>query len=179
MIAKLLGLLLVGLALLLASPLHAAWQSAVNGSMLGKRMPALALQRAAGQMPDQAAPGGAGRGVLLVDFWAPWCVSCRESVPRLNELQREFGPRGLQVIGVAREPPADLAQFTRRVPLAYPVGCDPGGTLFKAMGLRSLPYAVLVDRNGIVVWQGDPARLSRDTVEATLAAPALGALMQM
>lgn len=166
MVSKLIGVVLIGLALLLATPLHAAWQSAVNGSALGKRMPAL-VQRA-----------DAGQRVVLVDFWAPWCLRCRESVPLLNRLQRDYGARGLHVIGMAREPPPELAAYARRVSLDYAVRCDQGAVLFKALGLRSLPYAVLVDRNGIVVWQGDPASLRRDTIEATLAAPALGALLR-
>ncbi|WP_332879742.1 TlpA disulfide reductase family protein [Massilia sp. S19_KUP03_FR1] len=166
MISKLIGLLVIGLALLLAAPLHAAWQNAVNGRMLGKRMPPLALQA------DQS------NAVVLVEFWAPWCTPCRESVPLLNRLQHDYRPRGLRVIGMAREPPAELAEFARRVPLEYPVGCDPGGALFAKLGLRSVPYAVLVDRNGIIVWQGNPASLRRETIEATLAAPAAGALMR-
>jgi thiol-disulfide isomerase/thioredoxin len=171
MLSRLLCLLAIGLALLLSAPLHAAWQSAVNGNMLGKRMPPLVPALL-------ASPPGADSGVLLVDFWAPWCVPCHESVPVLNRLQRTYGARGLRVVGMAREPPAELAAFTRRVPLAYPVGCDPGGALFATLGVRSLPYAVLVDRNGIIVWQGDPSSLGRSTIETTLAAPALGALVR-
>lgn len=172
MMAKLCCLLAIGLALLLSTPLHAAWQSAVNGRMLGKRMPPLGVQVEVGSSVDRSA----GPRVLLVDFWAPWCVPCRESVPVLNRLQRDYGGQGLRVIGMAREPPHELAEFARRVPLDYPVGCDPGGRLFTQMGMRSLPYAVLVDRNGVIVWQGDPSGLSRGTIEATLAAPALGTL---
>lgn len=168
MMAKLFCLLAIGLALLLSTPLHAAWQNAVNGKMLGKRMPQLPVQVDAG--------GGVGRDVILVEFWAPWCVPCRERVPVLNRLQRDYGRQGLHVIGMAREPPRELAEFARRVPVEYPVGCDPGGTLFAQMGLRSLPYAVLVDRNGIIVWQGDPSDLNRETIETTLEASALGTL---
>ena len=171
MITRLLCMLAIGLALLLSAPLHAAWQSAVNGRMLGKRMPPLAPALL-------AAPPGAGHGVLLVDFWAPWCVPCRESVPVLNRLQHTYGARGLRVVGMAREPPAELAAFARLVPLDYPVGCDPGGTLFMALGVHSLPYAVLVDRNGIIVWQGNPSSLRAGTIETTLAAPAVGALVR-
>jgi thiol-disulfide isomerase/thioredoxin len=170
MVSGLLSLLAIVLALLLSAPLHAAWQAAANGNMLGKRMPPLAAWLHAG--------AASGQHVVLVDFWTPSCVPCRESVPVLNRLQRDYASRGLRVIAMAREPPGELAAFIRRVPLAYPVGCDPGGALFDKLGVRSLPYAVLVDRNGIVVWQGDPGNLARRTIETTLAAPAVGALVR-
>jgi thiol-disulfide isomerase/thioredoxin len=180
MVSKWISLLVIGLALLLSGPLHAAWQSAVNGKMLGKRMPALALLGQAGHGGGLADASGAGAGtnVVLVDFWAPWCVPCHDDVPLLNRLQRDYGARGLTVIGLAREPPAELTEFARRVRLAYAVDSDPGGVVFATMALHSLPYAVLVDRNGIIVWQGDPGSLSRRTIESTLAAPAVGALMR-
>jgi thiol-disulfide isomerase/thioredoxin len=188
MIAKLLCSLVIGLALLLSAPLHAAWQRVVNGSMVGKRMPPLPAALDRGGLSGGAsvgAPGGASgtgsatsAGVVLVHFWAPWCVSCHENVPELSRLQREYGARGLRVVGMAREPPADVSAFARRNPLVFPVASDAGGALFAGLGVRSLPYAVLVDRNGIIVWQGDPLALDRGTLEATLAAPALGALVR-
>jgi len=172
------------LATRLAAPLQAAWQSAVTGHMLGKRMPPLALTAAVPASPrrDAAAAGG----VVLLDFWAPWCAPCQERVPLLNALQVDYGTQGLTVIGLERAAPLegeDVLELPgarmvarQRVPFAYAVGSDPGGGLFARMGVRSLPYAVLIDRNGIVVWQGDPSRLSRATIEATLRAPRLGTL---
>lgn len=183
------NLLVVVLALFLATrlaaPLHAAWQSAVTGHMLGKRLPPLALTTAVPASPRTGAAGGAG-GVVLLDFWAPWCAPCQERVPLLNALQADYGTQGLTVIGLERASPLEGEDVLeraavgvdarQRVPFAYAVGLDPGGGLFARMGVRSLPYAVLVDRNGIVVWQGDPSRLSRATIEATLRAPRLGTL---
>jgi peroxiredoxin len=189
MIAKLLCSLVIGLALLLSAPLHAAWQRVVNGSMVGKRMPPLPAALEPGGLSGGATVGARsgtgsgsgsakGTGVVLVHFWAPWCVACHENVPELSRLQREYGARGLRVVGMAREPPADVSAFARRNPLVFPVASDVGGALFAGLGVHSLPYAVLVDRNGIIVWQGDPLALDRGTLEATLAAPALGALVR-
>jgi len=41
--------------------------------------------------------------VVLVNFWARWCVPCREEFPDLSRLQRKYGPRGLQVLGVTTD----------------------------------------------------------------------------
>jgi thiol-disulfide isomerase/thioredoxin len=41
--------------------------------------------------------------VVLVNFWATWCVPCREEFPDLSRLQRKYGPRGLQVLGVSTD----------------------------------------------------------------------------
>jgi len=182
------NVLVIVLAILLAAPLHAAWQSAVNGHMLGKRLSLLGLTvtvvPASPRSGAASVANGAG-GVILLDFWAPGCAPCHERVPLLNALQAAYRTQGLTVIGMAREIPgpgpgedesAQGVDVPPRVPFAYAVGSDPDGGLFARMGVRTLPYAVLVDRNGIVVWQGDPLRLSRTTIEATLRAPRLGTL---
>ena len=58
--------------------------------------------------------------VLLVNFWATWCVPCHEEIPDLNALQEEYGPRGLAVVGVSAEDPAVVRRFMEYLPLDYP-----------------------------------------------------------
>lgn len=195
MVSNYLILMAIGLALLLSAPLHAAWTNAVDGRMLGKRMPAstrLVQQASAGAgigavaVPvangnahaDPGSGAGASSGVVLLDFWAPGCVPCRDNVAQLNRLQRDYRAHGLTVVGMARAPPVQVAALAQRELRDYRLGNDPDGVMFAQLGLDSLPSAVLVDRNGIVVWQGDPANLGRATIERTLAAPALGELLR-
>lgn len=179
--------LMIALALLLSAPLHAAWQSVRTGTLPGKRLPPLAL------VPE----AGAIDGVVLIGFSAPGCTPCQQRIPLLNTLQATYQAQGLTVIGMARAPPTKEAAhpvgqlgtqpatqpgahpgaYARHAAPGYVVRSD-GGELFAQLGVRSLPYAVLVDRNGIVAWQGDPSELSRRTLETTLAAPRLGELMR-
>ncbi|MBL4847772.1 MAG: TlpA family protein disulfide reductase [Planctomycetes bacterium] len=94
-----------------------------------------------------------GRAVLL-EFYATWCAPCQASLVALNE--REPDPR-LVVIALTavdrRQSAADVRAFAlqQRFPTAL-VSAD----VIKAYGVRQIPYAVLVGREGRVVWKGSP-----------------------
>lgn len=55
--------------------------------------------------------------VILVDFWATWCGPCREKLPELEAIHREFHGQGLQVVGVAQDTQESLAAFVGVFPL--------------------------------------------------------------
>src|SRR6266446_9146169 len=55
---------------------------------------------------------------LLMTFWATWCEPCRDEYPMLNELAKEYGPKGLQVVGVNYDDEGDLI-LTRRFIARY------------------------------------------------------------
>jgi thiol-disulfide isomerase/thioredoxin len=89
--------------------------------------------------------------VVYVDFWASWCGPCAESFPFLDQLQRELGPQGLEVVGVGvDEDPAEARAFLRRRSVSFAVGHDPDGSCARAYDVKAMPSSYLVDRRGVV-----------------------------
>ena len=58
---------------------------------------------------------------LLMTFWATWCEPCRDEYPMLNELAKEYGPKGLQVVGVNFDQEGDLILMRRFIARYKPV----------------------------------------------------------
>lgn len=89
---------------------------------------------------------------LLANFWATWCAPCREEIPLLNAAQQQHGASGLQVVGIGIDNAENIRQFTRTVPIRYPVlVADAGGIdLMRELGNSQggLPFNVLLDRQG-------------------------------
>ena len=97
--------------------------------------------------------------VLMVNFWASWCVPCRREIPELIELQAEYGASGLQVVGIALDEHAQIERFLAGigVELNYPSLVSPdleGIAIARAYGngIGILPYTVLVDRSGRIAF---------------------------
>ncbi|MCY3995124.1 MAG: TlpA disulfide reductase family protein [Rhodobacter sp.] len=88
---------------------------------------------------------------LLLNFWATWCAPCREEMPALDALQREFGGERFQVVTVAtgRHRPAAIRRFFESVGVtALPRYRDDGQALAREMGVFGLPVSVIVDAGG-------------------------------
>src|ERR1700751_1402976 len=58
---------------------------------------------------------------LLMTFWATWCEPCRDEYPMINELAKEYGPKGLQVLGVDDDEEGDLILMRRFIARYKPV----------------------------------------------------------
>lgn len=93
-----------------------------------------------------------GKAVLL-NFWATWCAPCKIEMPWFVELQKEYGPEGLQIVGVAMDDasPKEIADFAKEMGVNYPVliGKEAVGDAYG--GVQFLPESFYIDRNGKVL----------------------------
>jgi len=115
---------------------------------------------AADAVPDVVVQGADGTPVrlsdykgkvLLVDFWASWCVPCKTSFPALDALYREYQPKGLEVLAInldeqRRSADAFLAARPHRMPVLF----DPKGLAPVAFGVKGMPTSYLIDRSGTI-----------------------------
>jgi thiol-disulfide isomerase/thioredoxin len=92
--------------------------------------------------------------VLVVNFWATWCVPCREEMPQFMKAQEAQGSRGLQFVGIAVDQPDKVVQFVKELRLNYPtmVGGMGAIELSRDLGnrLMALPFTIVLDRAGRV-----------------------------
>jgi peroxiredoxin len=86
--------------------------------------------------------------VLVIDFFASWCIPCRTSVPHLVAMNNKFGKQGLQILGMsADDSERVLWAFADGHRINYPLAMA-GESTQKDFGIRSVPVMFIIDRNG-------------------------------
>ncbi len=90
--------------------------------------------------------------VVILNFWATWCPPCREEIPEMIQLAKEFKDK-LQIIGVSMDdaPPVEVKQFAQNVGINYPVVMGSRWIAGEYGGVPALPTSYLVDPSGRVV----------------------------
>ena len=92
--------------------------------------------------------------IVILNFWATYCVPCRQEMPDLSAIQNEFAALGLQVIGASTDEAEDrpkVLKFIKEVKINFPVwlGATSADTLRYGVG-TALPATVIIDKNGKV-----------------------------
>jgi len=91
---------------------------------------------------------------MVVNFWATWCAPCVQEMPELSSLQSELGSRHIQIVGIGIDSPSNIAEFSQKYKIAYPlyVAGMSGTELSRQLGNHAggLPFTVLVGSDGKV-----------------------------
>jgi len=86
--------------------------------------------------------------VVLLNFWATWCIPCRSEIPSLSAMQKDLEPRGLSVIGVSYDDTASLIQqFQKEIPQNYQIVLG-GREVGSQLPASPLPTTYIIDRQG-------------------------------
>jgi cytochrome c biogenesis protein CcmG, thiol:disulfide interchange protein DsbE len=86
---------------------------------------------------------------IVLNFWASWCVPCREEAPLLETISKTFEAKGLIVLGVDTQ---DLEQparaFVRQYGITFPIVRDPDGTVARLFGTTGVPETFFIGSDG-------------------------------
>ena len=103
------------------------------------------------ELLDQQLENEIGK-VVYVDFWASWCIPCRQSFPWMNDLKAQYKAQGLTIISINLDHSRALAdEFLKEVKANFPVIYDPKGLIARKYKLKGMPSSFIIDRTGKIV----------------------------
>lgn len=115
--------------------------------------------------------------VQVINFWATWCPPCKKEIPALIDLQKRYGERGLQIVGIALDNKDAVKAYSNEHGINYPVlvGDNDAAEVAQQLGndVGVLPYTVIVDRNNRIqaVYYGEIDPVTTENVITGLLQP--------
>jgi thiol-disulfide isomerase/thioredoxin len=107
--------------------------------------------------------------ILVVNFWATWCLPCREDIPELMQLHTKNSQKGVEVVGIAFDNASNVSDYAAELKINYVLWIGGMEVLAMSRNLGNpagvLPFTVVLDRAGKVVYTHAGA-----VTEATLGA---------
>jgi thiol-disulfide isomerase/thioredoxin len=90
---------------------------------------------------------------ILVNFWATFCGPCKVEMPWLVDLQKKYGPEGLQIVGIAMDHTAEktIVRFAHKMGVNYPIVMGTQDVADSYGGAVGMPQSFFVDRSGKIV----------------------------
>jgi cytochrome c-type biogenesis protein len=106
--------------------------------------------------------------VVLLNFWATWCMPCREEIPDLNAMHKDLEAQGFKVVGASwDDSPSAIQSFQQEIKLDYPVLLDGQSVSGNFGGIQSFPTTFIIDRTGRIRYKILGIR-KRATLEAAV-----------
>ena len=91
--------------------------------------------------------------IVILDFWATWCMPCRLEIPHFVELQKQYGDRGLAIIGVSldEQGPEVVKKFVKQFQMTYPVVIGNEKIVAAYGDVEGIPTTFVIGRDGRIV----------------------------
>jgi thiol-disulfide isomerase/thioredoxin len=90
--------------------------------------------------------------LVVLSFWATWCVPCQEEMPAMQTLYDALRGKGLEIVAVdVMEDKATVAKFRKDHGYTFPILLDSGGAIAGTYGAQGIPTNYVIDRNGRVL----------------------------
>jgi len=88
---------------------------------------------------------------ILINFFASWCLPCREEMPVLEKIVREYGPKGVVFLGIAVDDTEEkMKDFIAKYGVTFPVGLDKTAAIQKSFGIYGIPTTYFIDKQGVI-----------------------------
>ena len=106
--------------------------------------------------------------VVFLNFWATWCLPCRDEIPEINAMFRDLEPQGLAVLGASwNDTASDIEEFRKEIAVDYPILLDGEAVGDQFGGIQSFPTTYIIDREGRIRYKVSGQR-TRATFEAAV-----------
>jgi uncharacterized protein (TIGR03435 family) len=138
---------------------------------IGDTAPQIKLAKLLQAPPGADTVGNSLKGkVVVVEFWATWCMPCVPAIKHLNEVAEKFKDKPVQFIAVTDEADESLvAKFLKEQPIRGWVGLDTDGSVFTAYRPGGRPHTVVVDRDGKIAAITHPEDVTAGVLDDLLA----------
>ena len=113
--------------------------------------------------------------IYVVEFWATWCGPCKQSIPVLTQLQKEYEDKKVRIIGISDEAKSKVTPFVDQMgsQMDYTVAVSKGGATHKkymgAFGSQGIPHAFIVNQDKHIVWEGHPLAGMKEVLDKVIA----------
>ena len=123
--------------------------SVVKSPLIGRAAPSFSLPGLDG---GRVASSDYAGKAYVVNFWASWCVPCREEAPHLQSFSDRWSAEGVSVVGIVYNDDQDKASaFRDEFGLTFPQAMDPGGRAAIDFGVFGVPETYVIDERGVVM----------------------------
>lgn len=107
--------------------------------------------------------------IIIIDFWATWCGPCMAEAENMVNLAKEYGPKGVNIIGVSLDKDIEkMKKIAKEKGFDWPQVCDGKGwnsPPVKEWGVKGIPDTFILSPEGKVLWRGHPAQIKKPLEE--------------